>query len=210
MFGLFKKQNTVEGFWKWFEKNEQELRSFPQNPDYHLNRILKQLQKIEKNLAVELEPARKGSPPIMTISADGVRENFPIVQEFISNAPVLEHWKFVAFRQRMSKDQIKGMVLRSQDFELNPMEMRFAPISDRDNLDIILYTKGVNAVNYEQVAYGGLLLVDNILGEYDCVTKVRSYDFHQLPTSKSELRKLKPLLQLADFVDRWTEQKAKN
>jgi hypothetical protein len=61
----------------------------------------------------------------------------------------------------------------------------------------------VKEENYNQIAYGGLLLLDNILGEFDCVTKVRSYDFHNMPVKKDELDGLLPLLDLAEYVDKF-------
>ena len=63
------------------------------------------------------------------------------------------------------------MVLKAQDHELNPDKMKFFPVVSGDSLDIIIYANNVTEENYNQVAYGGLLLIDNILGEYDCVTK---------------------------------------
>ncbi len=50
-------------------------------------------------------------------------------------------------------------------------------------------------------------LNDNILGEYDCVVKVRNYDFHNMPVKQEELKDLKPLLELADYVDNFHKAK---
>jgi len=48
---------------------------------------------------------------------------------------------------------------------------------------------------------------DNILGEYDCVTKVRNYDFHDMPTKENELDELLPLLDLSAYVDKFHDSK---
>jgi hypothetical protein len=74
---------------------------------------------------------------------------------------------------------------------------------------MIIYVKGVKEENYIGIAYQGLLLLDNILGEYDCVTKVRSYDFHDMPTKKEELEGLLPLLDIASYVDNFHKSKKK-
>ena len=206
MFGLFKKQDPIEKFWKWFQANEKGLRDFQKNPDKTLTQVLDSAKKIQSGLAIEFEPP-KNNIITLTVSADGNRDLFPIVKEIVEKAPKIEGWTFVAFRQRMPSDKVKGMVLKAQDHELHPDKMKFFPVVSGDSLDIIIYANNVTEENYNQVAYGGLLLIDNILGEYDCVTKVRNYDFQNMPTKQDELKDLKPLLDLAEYVDNFHKAK---
>jgi hypothetical protein len=205
MFGLFKKQDPIdpiEAFWTWFQENEKDWKNFQSNPDRVLKAIMAKGSKIEKGLAFELEPPKKDTVN-MTISADGIKDIFPLVLDIVARAPKLEGWNFIAFRQRMSQEQIKGMILKSGPLELNPNKMKFAEVISGDTLDLIIYAEGVTEQNYNQVSYGGLLLMDNLLGEYDCVTKVRSYDFQKMPGNRQELASLKPLLEVAPFVDKF-------
>ena len=206
MFSLFKKSDPIEKFWTWFNANEKRLRKFEEDPDKYLSEVLAQAKKIKAGLAIEFEPPKNGVIN-MTISADGVRELFEIVQTIVDKAPKIEGWKFLAFRQRMSPEQIKGMKLKAEGHELDPNKMKFLPMITGDTLDIIIYVKGVTEENYNQVAYGGLLLLDNILGEYDCVKKVRSYDFHDMPKNKKKLDDLLPLLDIASYVDNFHKSK---
>jgi diadenosine tetraphosphate (Ap4A) HIT family hydrolase len=202
MAGFFKKADPIEKFWAWFKDNEKRFRKFEENPDKYLNEVLTQAKKIQAGLAIEFEPPKNGVIN-MTVSADGDKNLFSVVQHIIAKAPGIEGWKFIAFRQRLSLEQVKGMKLKAEDHELDPEKMKFFPMIDGDNLDIIIYTHGVKEENYNQIAYGGLLLLDNILGEFDCVTKVRSYDFHNMPVKKDELDGLLPLLDLAEYVDKF-------
>lgn len=143
----------------------------------------------------------------MTISADGVADLFPVVRKIVDKAPTITGWKVFAFRQRMPAEKVKGMVLKAQNHKLNPDKMKFSPIVTGNTLDIIIYADDITEENYNQVAYGGLMLVDNILGEYDCVTKVRSYDFHNMPPNAANLTDLFPLLELATYVDNFHNRK---
>lgn len=202
MFGLFKKNDPIEKFWTWFKENEKRLRKFEDDPGKYLTEVLIQAKKIQPGLAIEFEPSKNGIIN-MTVSADGDRNLFTVVQNIVGKAPTIEGWKFIAFRQRMDLEKIKGMKLKASDHELEPEKMKFFPIVNGDTLDLIIYARGVTKENYNQIAYGGLLLLDNILGEYDCVTKVRSYDFHNMPTNKDELDGLLPLLDLAAYVDKF-------
>ena len=206
MFGLFKKQDPIEKFWNWFQANEKSLRDFQKNPDKTLTEVLENAKKIQSGLAIEFEPPKNNIINV-TISADGNRNIFSVVQDIIEKAPKIDGWTFVAFRQRMPIEKVKGMVLKAQDHELNPDNMKFFPMISDDSLDIIVYANKVTEENYNQVAYGGLLLLDNILGEYDCVTKVRSFDFQNMPTKQDELKDLKPLLELTDFVDNFHKKR---
>ena len=206
MFGLFKKSDPIEKFWTWFCENEKAYRNFQDNPGKYLNEILSKAKKIADGLAIELEPLNEGIIN-MTISADGVADLFLKVEQIVEKAPEIYGWKFYAFRQRMPIDKVKGMVLKAQNHELKPDKMKFSSIVSGNIIDIIIYAENITEGNYNQVAYGGLMLVDNILGEYDCVTKVRNYDFHNMPPNADKLIDLFPLLELAEYVDNFHKRK---
>ena len=197
MAGFFKKADPIEKFWAWFKDNEKRLKKFEETPDKYLNEVLIQAKKIQDGLAIEFEPPKNGVIN-MTVSADGDKNIFSVVQNIVAKAPAIEGWKFIAFRQRINLEQVKGMKLKADDHELDPEKMKFFPIIHGDKIDIIIYTYGVKEENYNQIAYGGLLLLDNLIGEFDCVTKVRSYDFHNMPVKKEELDGLLPLLEYCE------------
>ncbi|HRP57091.1 hypothetical protein [Agriterribacter sp.] len=199
---VFIKKDPTANFWKWFKANEKRLRKFEENPNACLNELLEQVKKIRSGLAIELEPPQNGIIR-MTVSADGNEDLFELVRQVVNKAPAIKGWKFIAFRQRMAPEQLRRMKLKAQHHELDPEQMKFFPVINGDTLDLIIYAKGITEENYNQVAYGGLLLLDNILGEYDCATKVRSYDFHDMPSAKEELEGLLPLLELAAYVDQF-------
>ncbi len=200
------KQDAINKFWKWFQTNEKKLRGFERNPDKILGEVLDNAKQIENGLAIEFEPPNNNIVNV-TISADGDRNLFPIVKQIVEKAPKIQGWNFIAFRQRMPADKLKTMVLKVQDHELSPAKMKFFPIVSGDSLDIIVYINQVTEKNFNQMAYAMLTLMDNILGEYDCVTKVRSYDLQKMPTKKEELDGLQPLLDLTAYVDRFHQSK---
>ena len=157
-------------------------------------------RKIHKGLVVEFEPPKNNIVNV-TISADGDRNLFPVVQKIVEKAPRIEGWSFVAFRQRIPREKLKEISLKVQGVELSPNKMKFFPMVSGDSLDLIIYGNNITDQNFNQVAYGGLMLVDNILGEYDCVKKIRSYDFQNMPKKRAEQKDLRPLVDLAKYVD---------
>jgi hypothetical protein len=209
MLGLSKNRESIENFWTWFSSNEKNYRNFQDNPDKYLTELLSKVKKISKGLAVELEPPKDGIIN-MTISADGDANLFSLVQQIVDKAPKLDGWHFYAFRQRMPVDKVKGMILKAEDHELDPSKIKFSPIISGDTLDIIVYVDHVTQKNRNQVAYGCLMLLDNLLGEYDCVKKVRSYDFHSMPQDQREISELKPLIEIAQYVDSFHSGTKKN
>ncbi|RFS22702.1 hypothetical protein DVR12_12985 [Chitinophaga silvatica] len=201
-----KHQGAIDKFWKWFESNEKELRNFQRNPDKYLGQVLDSAENIEGGLAIEFEPPANNTINV-TISADGNRDLFPVVQKIVESAPKINGWTFVAFRQRIPIEKVKGMNFEVKGTKLSPDNMKFYPIITGDTLDLIIYANNITEENYNQAAYSSLLLVDNILGEYDCVMKVRHFDLQNTPTKKEELKDLLPLLDLAEFVDNFQKTK---
>jgi hypothetical protein len=199
-------QGSIDRFWKWFEINQKRIRGFESYPDQILTEVSDSAKKIQRGLAIEFEPPANGIV-VVTISADGDKNLFPIVKTIVQKAPKIAGWSFVAFRQRFPKDKVISLVLKAQNHELNVNKMRFFPVISGDSLDILIFADNVTQENFNQVAYGGLLIVDNILGEYDCVTKVRSYDFQNMPTKPEELKELIPLVDLAEYVDNFHKSK---
>jgi len=196
-------KDSIDEFWDWFAANEKMLRRIQYDSLQTLNLIGERARKIDSGLAFEYEPPKNNIINV-TVSADGNRDLFPLVQRIVEKAPKIDGWTFVAFRQRVP---MKGKTLRMGGRELDPEKMKFFPMPSGDSLDVIIYAKNVTEDNYNQMAYASLLLVDNILGEYDCVKKVRKYDIQNMPTSKEELKGLMPLLDLPDYVDNFHKSK---
>jgi hypothetical protein len=194
------KQDSIDQFWNWFALNQANLHNFQSDPDKTLTQVLDEARKINKGLAVEFEPPKNNIVNV-TISADGDRNLFPVVQKIVEKAPRIEGWSFVAFRQRIPREKLKEISLKVQGVELSPNKMKFLPVVSGDSLDVIIYGNNITDQNFNQVAYGGLMLVDNILGEYDCVKKIRSYDFQNMPKKRAGLKDLRPLVDLAKYVD---------
>ncbi|MCR6719679.1 MAG: hypothetical protein NVV59_05150 [Chitinophagaceae bacterium] len=180
---VFNNQDPVVQFWTWFQLNEKRLSQYESNPEAYFGEIHQQLQKIAPGLAIEGAPAKDGIRNI-TITADGNEELFYVVQDIVNKAPALPGWRFIAFRQRVPASAAESLSIKVGKLELSVKDMKFFPIIDKDTLDVIIYAKGINDDNYLDVAYHSLILLDNLLGEYDCVMKVRSYDFHPMPSKK--------------------------
>lgn len=202
MLNVFRKKDPIEQFWAWFNENKSMFNNInDQNRDDLLDTLLERLHKIQEGLSVEVSEEFKGVRDL-TISAEGDRDRFPVVQKIVNTAPKMKGWTVTAFRQPLDFD----FTLEYQGLKFSPSEMYFSPLVNSDTLDLIIYAKGIKKHDSNTVNHYGLIAMDNVLGEYDCVTKVRYYDFHDLDEEedKSDLR---PVKELRAFVDSFHKQK---
>lgn len=202
------KDEQIEIFWDWFVKNEKRFSKIETNKDEVLKEILDNSSSIESALAFEIKSDKNGILSL-TISADGVKNLIPIVQNIKEKSPKIKAWEFIAFRQRKDTALLAEIFYESKKLRLNPTKMKFFPIIENDRLELIIYTSGINKRNYQEIFYGGSVLLDNLVGEYSFMTKVDNYDFHNMPTIAEELNELKPLLELPSFIDNFKPKKDK-
>jgi len=192
--------NLIDEFWKWFGQNELTYREiFDNNQPDLIDDILYKLIEIQKGLAVEFE--KSNDTYIMTISADGVEDNFDIVQKIIDKSPVIKKWKFIAFRQPYAKDKINKIVITVGGHTLDPKQIMFLPIIEDEKLYIQIFSTDINEETKNKIGYGCLMLLDNIIGEYACVKKVDGYEYYNLTEATQFENKLKPLTEIGEYLD---------
>jgi hypothetical protein len=185
----------ISEFWTWFDSYRRGIDDSTPLAEQLLDQVLDHLAEIEPELAVELS-VREDAVKELTISADGVRERFPVVEQIVSQAPSMEGWQIFAFRQPIQAD----FSLECGDLELRPSELYFQPLEEDGALDIIVYGQGFSDLDKDQLSYHGLILIDNLIGEYDCVTQVRHYDFQEVP-AEQDRDDLLPLSELPSFIN---------
>ncbi len=198
---FFKKKDPIEKYWNWFTINKDKLNNIDEsNKDQKINMILSELNKIQPELSVEISN-EENSIREMIISPEGDRKKFKIVQSIVEKAPKIEGWRIIAFRQPMGFD----FTLAYQNIKLTPSELYFYPIKDKQSLDLIIYGKGFSKYDYNTLAHYGLIMMDNVLGEYDCVTKIRYYDFKDI-SEINDISELIPLIEIRNYIKQNTQQ----
>jgi hypothetical protein len=197
MLPLFKKADKIQKFWKWFDLNKEKFEDMDEERDEKLDQMLGQLHKIKAGLSVEISNNKQGTREI-TISAEGDIDKFPIVKEIVAGAPVIQGWVAIAFRQPTPVD----FTLEIADLRLTPSELYFVPLIEKDALDILIIGEGFNAYDFEMLGHYGLIMLDNLMGEYNSVTKVRHYDFLDLDEVE-DTSELRPLLQINSFLEQF-------
>lgn len=168
-FFSFSAKTKEEKFWNWFCKNSKMIFNFESNQEVVFDKIQEELQKVNPNLAFEISSVKEAKREFV-ISADGIIEAFPAVENLYKAKPDLPEWTFIKFRPRRKVENS----IRIANKEIFPKDIKFMFIDDEDKskIGIVLFCKGYNESEhdlYNQIAF---LFLDECLGEFDTETYI--------------------------------------
>ncbi|AYE51079.1 hypothetical protein ABEP42_28205 [Priestia megaterium] len=193
---LFKKKITEKEFWSWFEKNSEDYFQLDENNyDLLFNKLALQLSKYHKDLTFEFSVEMNQGKREFIISAEGMVSAFPAVIKLVEEAPSLEKFNVVAFRQRQDSEQ----EIYFEDIVLNTEDIFFTYREDKqmDCLDIVIYIKGYSEENDQFIA-AAFIMLDSLIGEYDVGVKLGEINFEPY----QEEKEAEPILNLVSLVDK--------
>jgi len=193
---LFKKKITEKEFWSWFEKNSEDYFQLDEkNYDLLFNKLGLQLSKYHKDLTFEFSIEMNQGKREFIISAEGMVSAFPAVIKLVEEAPSLEKFNVVAFRQRQDSEQ----EIYFEDIVLNTEDIFFTYREDKqmDCLDIVIYIKGYSEENDQFIA-AAFIMLDSLIGEYDVGVKLGEINFEPY----QEEKEAQPILKLVSLVDK--------
>ncbi len=180
MFEFLKKKrlSKEDKFWKYFERNKKSLEEFINSDlsDYTAyNNLTDTIHKYSELIFPEITQNSDGKF-VLIITPDGKPSGIPDVEKLYNSKPEIENWIVEKFRQ--PKDDLKfeydGLEYPSSDVEIIP---EF--VNEEGKVDIRVYIKNMNLdkEKYQTMAW---LYLDNILGEFNSITKIRYADFFHL------------------------------
>jgi len=159
-------QSREHRFWKWFEKNQAMLLDFERDQERTFDKLSTAMNKVHPGVTFEFGPVEDGCR-IFTISADGVRDQFPAVEALYAAAPALPKWKIVKFRQRD-----RPMGIRMAGLDLGPEDIEVAITPDSGLGGLTVFIRGYNEGERDKYAQAAFIMLDQAIGEYDMETKV--------------------------------------
>jgi len=193
---LFKKKITEKEFWSWFEKNSEDYFQLDEkNYDLLFNKLGLQLSKYHKDLTFEFSVEISQGKRDFIISAEGMISAFAAVIKLVEEAPTLEKFNIVAFRQRQNSEQeiyFEGIVLNTEDIFFTYREDK-----QMNCLDIVIYIKGYREENDQFIA-ATFIMLDSLIGEYDVGVKLGEINFEPY----QEEKEAQPILNLVSLVDK--------
>jgi hypothetical protein len=199
MFGLFRKKTSPADFWEWLRANTARIQSgLRDRPEKVADEIGQAFKRSFPNLAWEVGPDESG-PWTFCVSADGNRALFPEVIQAVRTAPEIPGWKVRAFRARgtdTSTLEVGGLKLGYEDVWCGVVERA------EDGIRLVLCIRGLTKDTEQMLTHAAVLMLDNAVGEYDAVMKVKELGRDRLPDNPQPQENFFPLSELPGYLDR--------
>ena len=200
MFRFLKKHikptTREQVFWNYFLNNKKILEKFINSDltDYTaFNKITDEIRNYSSLLFVEITQKQDGKY-VLIITPDGNINGIEDAEKLFEAKPEIDNWIVEKFRQPKNELILEygGIKIPSSDIEIIPnVDLE----NEKINLKVYIRNMNLDEKNYQVIAW---LYLDNILGEYNSITKIGYVDFFNLDDSKTikngisilELRKL--------------------
>ena len=202
-------------FWSWFTANAEPLTMLNDLDESRRKALLDEMQQhlteYCEGLTFELgEPTPQGRT--LTFSAEGDFDLFRYVVALTDNAPDVDWWDFIAFRQPKGKN----LRVLFDKYRFETSKIAFMQLENDEEPDIIGlrvalpnlpagYKPKVDDPEGDDLLVGVYVTLEALLGEFDCTTLIGYVDICPLPKEPFKAG-FRPLDDLPEFVD-WFKRK---
>ncbi len=201
--------HDINLFWKWFLENNEQLTMLgdfdEQKQTSLLDELQSQLDNYCEGLTFEMgEPSPSGRT--LTFSAEGDMDLFRYVVELTDNAPDVDWWEFVAFKQPKGKD----LKVTFDKYHFETKKMFFMQLESEEEPDILGIRVALpNPVKDDDDQLVGVYVtLEAMIGEFDCSTLIGYLDTCPIPDEPFKAG-FRPLDDFPDFVEWFKQQRDK-
>lgn len=173
----------IAAFWAWFNANDDRLYSVELDASGHVTEehmdtivlLAEECAKIHEDLSVEIENAGTSGTRRLVISANGLTDVFPVVEEAVDQSRTSSRWEVVKYRQR--QERINALSLKGHT--IRPQDVRFGVARHKGTgeFGVFVFIPGFNEEELDVWRHLGFIFLDLALGEFDVATKVTSVEF---------------------------------
>lgn len=197
---------NTEIFWNWFQSNSEQLTMLNDlekaAQDALLADLQKQLDAYCEGLTYEIsEPTPQGRT--LTFSAEGDMDLFEAVFALTDNAPDIDWWEFVPFKQPNGN----GVNVTFDKYRFESKNMYFQQLECEEEPDMLgLRIALPNPVKDDDDQLVGVYVtIEAMIGEFDCATLIGYLDTCPVPQEPFK-EGFKPLDDLPEFIE-WFKAK---
>lgn len=193
-------------FWQWFIDHNEHLVAMGDLEDKERQELCSALQyqltKYCDGLTYEIGDATANGRTL-TFTAEGDTDLFRHVVELVDNAPDLDWWEFVAFKQPMGTE----LKVRFDQYLFDTRKMYFQQLECEEEPDMLGLRIAVEGSkpDDEDFQVGVYVTLEAIIGEFDCATLVGYMETVPVPDEPIKAG-FQPLDDLPKFVD-WFKAK---
>ena len=191
-------QTPEEKFWNWFDTNRERVQSSlyiskDKINDALIEEIGKKVKGYNKAISWEMGQAQDGVWELI-LGCDGIKEGIPQVEKLVNSAPKLPNWRILKYRQPRPIENTNRIAYEGLSINPDEIMVYFEKNDETSKFDIAVFFKHYSETDKRYMSCGFLYL-DEILGEYNVMTKVGSIEFLELTESIDKSK----LLSLAEF-----------
>ncbi len=208
-----------ELFWNWFEANSERLTMLNDLDEPTRQQLLDEMQHhltaYCDGLTFEIgEQTAQGRT--LTFSAEGDFDLFRYVVALTDNAPDIDWWEFVPFRQPKGKN----LKVLFDKYRFETAKMAFMQLQNDEEPDIIGLRVALpdlangmsprrDQLEDDDLLVGVYVTIEALIGEFDCTTLIGYVELCPMPKEpfKSGFR---PLDDLPEFVEWFKHQRDKD
>ena len=201
--------NKTETFWKWFIDHNEQLVALGDLGDKEREALegalQRQLTQYCYGLSYEIGEATANGRTL-TFSAEGDTDLFRYVVELVDDAPDLDWWDFVAFKQPMGtalRVRFDKMLFDTQKMFFQQLECEEEP----EMLGLRIAVENGERQD-EDFQVGVYVTLEALMGEFDCATLIGYMETVPLPAEpfKSGFQKLDDLPKFVDWFKRQRDE----
>jgi hypothetical protein len=192
---------TAEMFWTWFGENQSTFYEIEEMYDKDLYMQLQsKLREFHPQLSFQIGGKIGDNTRTLTITANGILENFSKVEELVSQAPIFQNWNITAFKPADGfeiKVNVGGIIF-------DPKKLRFVPIELVEYPDlsaIRVYMPEYDEEKIELFKIGMHALLEACLGEKEAATKINYVDIQNYPLSPEEYQLSEDFIYIEKYIE---------
>ncbi|MBR5832779.1 MAG: hypothetical protein IKY79_09255 [Bacteroidales bacterium] len=194
-------EEKINKFWEWFEANNERLTMLSEYTAEEKRKLFDELQaaldEYCQGLTFEIGDQTKNGRQLV-ISADGDVELFRHVVELVENAPDLDWWEFIPFKQPNGND----LKVYFGKFSYETKKMYFQQLENEEEPDILGIRVAVDGVvtDDEDFLVGVYVTLEAMIGEFDCATLLGYLEAIPVPANPAK-EGFRPLTDFPDFIE---------
>lgn len=202
--------NNPELFWNWFVAHSEQLTMLNDISETESNQLLDEMQHVLdqycEGLSFEIgEQTANGRT--LVISAEGDFDLFRYVVELVDNAPDVDWWEFVPFKQPKGK----ALKVAFDKYHFDTTKMAFMHLESEEEPDIIglrvalpdlpaSYRPSSDDTEDDDLLVGVYVTLEALIGEFDCTCLIGYLELCPMPKEPFK-EGFKPLDDFPEFVE---------
>ena len=195
----FPTDEKIERYWTWLKDNLASLEELIDagNEDLATRKATNRIKSVSRSLAAVVDTYEGKNR--LAISAEGIKEAFPIVDKMVEMSPEFENWIIVAYKQPVKTDE--NFVLNNEEkgVSVAVKDVFYETEPNNGKYDITFYFPQYSLETHYAWLNTAFKLLDRLLGEYDKEVYIENIKLEDYDKKSDKTRNI---LQLKEEVEK--------